>query len=163
MESASDQPSVYTVRNRDTGQYEYYVSFVPHDFAFQRGLPLEAIMGKLIDGPDLFEPEHFRPNPRFLEFLHDVIARHAASCPALIVEAQRQKEGFVYIIDSRTQTPKGDVPPEDIIGAVEVENGIVSAYRGNPNYQVFTASGLLMLDSWFRSRLLDEIAGIVEA
>lgn len=111
MESAIDQPGVYTIRNRDTGQYEYYVSFVPHDFVFQRGLPSEAIMGRLIDGPDLFEPEHFRTNARFLEFLHDVIARHAANCPGLIAEAQRQKEGLVYIIDARTQTPKEEVPP----------------------------------------------------
>ena len=162
MESAIDQPGVYTIRNRDTGQYEYYVSFVPHDFVFQRGLPSEAIMGRLIDGPDLFEPEHFRTNARFLEFLHDVIARHAANCPGLIAEAQRQKEGLVYIIDARTQTPKEEVPPEDIVGAVEVQNGSVSAYQGNPNYQVFTASGLLILDPWFRSRLLDEIAGIME-
>ena len=162
MGSAIDQPGVYTIRNRDTGQYEYYVSFVPHDFTFQRGLPSEAIMGRLIDGPDLFEPEHFRPNVRFLEFLHDVIARHAANCPGLIAEAQRQKEGLVYIIDARTPSPMGEVPPEDIIGAVEVQNGSVSDYQGNPNYQVFTASGLLKLDSWFRSRMLEEISGILE-
>jgi hypothetical protein len=99
---------------------------------------------------------------RFLEFLHDVIARHAANCPGLIAGAQYQKEGFVHIIDARTETPKGEVPPEDIIGAVEIQNGSVSAYQGNPNYQVFTASGLLKLDPWFRSKLLEEIAGNME-
>ncbi|MCP4347466.1 MAG: hypothetical protein GY795_18325 [Desulfobacterales bacterium] len=162
MYNSSDQPFVYTINNSETGEDEYYVSFVPHDLVFQRGLPVEAIIGKLIDGPELFQPEHFRPNVRFLEFLHNVIAKHSLSCPGLIAEAKRRKEGFVYIIDARTPTPNEEVPPEDIIGAVEVRNGTVLGYQGNPNYQVFTASGMMMIDSWWRSKLLDEIKRIME-
>ena len=162
MEYTSNAPAVYTIRNRESGEFEYYISFLPHDFAFEKGLPSEAVLGKLSGGPDRIDPEHFRPNAKFLDFLHSVIARHASGCPGLIAEAQRQKEGAVFIIDARTQTPNGDVPPEDIIGAVEVHNGSVSSYQGNPNYLLFTSSGWLMLDPWFRGKLLDEIADIIE-
>jgi len=119
-------------------------------------------MGKLVDGPDLFDAEHFAPNVRFIEFLQDVIARHAANCPGLVAEAKRQQEGYVYIFDARTPTPGEAVPPEDIIGAVGVQGGAVTGYQGNPNYQIFTASGLMKLDSWFQSRLLEEITRIVD-
>jgi hypothetical protein len=123
--------------------------------------PPQAILGKLVDGPDFFDAGHFAPNPRFIDFLHDVINRHATNCPTLLAEARRQQEGNLFIIDGRTPTPAGNLPPQDIIGAVEIHAGAVTGYQRNPNYRLFTTSGLMILDSWFQSRLLEEIEKIV--
>ena len=157
MGNPGEQAFVYTIRDRQTGRDEHYVSLVPHDVVFRHGLPAEAILGKLVDGPDFFDVEHFAPNVRFLEFLHDFIARHATNCPGVVAEAKRLRDGNVYIIDARTPTPEGEVPSQDIIGAVEIHAGAVTGYQGNPHYQLFTVNGLMMLESWLRSRLLEEI------
>ena len=119
-------------------------------------------MGKLTDGPGKLDAEHFLPNDGFIRFIHDVIARHVRNCPGLIAEAQGQGNGSVYMIDPRTPTPHGEVPPEDILGAVEVQDGNMVAYHANPNFQIFTANGLMFLSSWWQERLVEETGRILE-
>jgi hypothetical protein len=65
-------------------------------------------------GPGRMRPEEFAPNPAFAHFLHAVLARHAPNCPGVQREAQRQRHGYVYILDARTPDPQGDVPAADV-------------------------------------------------
>ena len=110
------------------------------------GLPNEGIPGYFVgDSPT---PENFRPNPRFIEFMHQVIRTGAPLDPDLNATAREQGNGYVYIIDLRTpEGPLGQVPPEDIIGAFQVQNGdiIPASYEANNLHRVFTTNGLISL------------------
>ncbi|MGD2068812.1 MAG: hypothetical protein PVI57_09100 [Gemmatimonadota bacterium] len=160
MTDPSGQTFVYTVADARTGGHEHYVSPVPPELASRHGLPPEAILGKLTDGPDSFDVRHFRPNPRFVPFLHWVLARHAAECPGLRAAVEDRRDGQLGIVDRRTTATDGAVPPQDVIGTVEVRAGEMIRYRGNPDYRSFTRDGVMSLDPWFRSRLLEEIEAL---
>jgi hypothetical protein len=97
--------------------------------------------------------------PSFVDFLHDVISRHGPNLPALLAEAQRLGHGHVYVIDGRTPTPHGDVPPHDIIGAFQVEGGRVTpgSYQRNPNHMLLAAGGFFRLDPALHERLVAEL------
>ena len=151
---------LYEIENPTDRSTRYYLSLLPHEVGFQIGLPTEAVIGELVDGPDHFEHEHFVQNDVFVTFLHHVIAKHVYACPGLVAEGQRQRNGYVYLIDSRTPTPDGAVPPEDIIGVVEVEDGQLHSYRGSPKYQLFAQSGLISLDPWLEERLIDDLQAL---
>jgi hypothetical protein len=60
-----------------------------------------------------------------------------------MAEAARLGNGWVYIIDQRTPTPGGQVPPEDIIGAFEVKDGDIlpGSYRASPNHMILSPNG----------------------
>src|SRR5712691_1521181 len=104
------------------GAKKRYLSPLPHEIAFQVGLTTEAIIGELANDSDEISIESFKPNPIFKNFLQWVIGKHALSIPTLVAEAKRQHDGYVYVLDLRTPTPDGAVPPEDIIGGFEVNN-----------------------------------------
>ena len=122
------KPSVYVCRVETPDGSKDYVTLIPPEAAFSQGLAPEAILGVLLrplgqDEP--ITPEVFARNRVFAEFLHAVIARHGPEQPGCQAEAKRLGEGWIYIIDQRTPTPEGPVPPEDIIGAFEVKGGEV--------------------------------------
>jgi hypothetical protein len=87
------------------------------------------------------------------------VERFGPTAPNLQKEAVRQKNGFIYVIDVRTPTPRDAVPPEDIIGAFEVREGQVhpETYRPNPNYCLLTSRGFFVLDSFIEKNLLEEL------
>jgi hypothetical protein len=96
------------------------------------GLPREAIAGVFVG--EAMRVDDFRPNPAFVEFMHDVIRTAGPVDRDLRAAAQARGEGWVYIIDLRTtQGPGGAVPPEDLIGAFEVRNGsiVAGSYQAN--------------------------------
>src|SRR5438128_488078 len=105
-----------------------YVSCLPHEQVFARGLVPEAIIGVLLrplaPGESII-PTVFARNRVFVDFMQGVVARRGPELPGLIAEARRQAEGWVYVIDQRTRTPQGAIPPEDIVGAFEVKGGKV--------------------------------------
>jgi hypothetical protein len=105
------------------------VSVLPETIVFVQGLVPQAIVGKLLksaaEGGTLV-PRNFARNKEFVDFLHEIIARYGPDLPGLIAEAKRLGSGRVYVIDGRTRTPQGDVPPHDIIGAFRVEGGVVA-------------------------------------
>lgn len=153
---------VYTVTDGETGKDAYYLSPLPPELASRKGIPPQAILGKLTHGPESFDAEHFEPNPGFAPFLHRVLAKHAADCPGITAALSADQEGFITIFDLRTAAPGGAVPSRDIIGVVEVRGGQVVRYQGNPDYHPFTRDGLMLLDPWFRDRLLEELAALGE-
>jgi hypothetical protein len=149
---------LYEVSHTSDTEPSYLLSPIPPDQARATGLPPEGILGQLTSGPDLIDPEHFQPNPVFVQFLHWVLAKHASSCPGLLAEAERQQNGFVHIVDARTDA--GDIPPEDLIASVEVKDGQLLRYGASPSYRVLTDAGLLKLDGWLHARLLEELAAL---
>jgi hypothetical protein len=144
----------------DRGQLHLYLVAIEPDDLSEHGLVAEAIVGELTGGPDHLDPDHFRPNPLFVQFLHWVLARHAAASPGFLEEAARQKEGHVYILDARTPTPDGAVPPEDIIGAIEISGAKPLRYVGSSRYVAFTHRGGPQLDPWLHARLVDELRAL---
>jgi len=142
------------------GSHRYFATLLPHDAGFTAGLSSEAIIGEFTSGPETQTPEAFLQNPKFIEFMAYVIGKHSSTCPELIAETQRQQNGFVYILDKRTPTPDDRVPPEDIIGCVEIENGQMLRFHGSPNYRILTDDGFMQLDPWLKSRLMDELVAM---
>lgn len=140
-----------------------YVTLLPPEAALAHGLAPEAIIGVLsrpLAEGEAISPELFARNRVFVDFLHEVIARYAPDQPGLQAEAQRLGEGWVYVIDQRTPTPGGPVPPEDILGAFEVKGGEVvpGSYRPNPRHRIFSTNGFFRLDAGLHQCLLREMA-----
>lgn len=138
------------------GQQFKALSWLSRDRVFEKGLPSKAIIGIIPNRDAQLDPATFRPNPEFIEFLHEVIEKYGPLDPDLQLEARRQGQGWVYIIDGRTPNPQGEVPPEDIIGAFEVQAGRIvdGSYQRNQNHRILTKSGLFQLDSFLRDKLL---------
>lgn len=115
------------------------------------GLSPRQIVGQLIQPStaDVIESTNFARNPAFVEFMHDVIRRHGPRLPGLQAAARSQLEGHVFIIDGRTASPEGPVPPEDIVGGFQVHKGLLdeSSYSANPNHRLLSDRGLARLDS----------------
>ncbi|HKW00121.1 MAG TPA: hypothetical protein VJN96_09860 [Vicinamibacterales bacterium] len=106
------------------------VSYLPEDIVFNSGLAGEAM-----------------------------IATHAPELPELQAEARRQHSGWVYVIDARTPTPAGDVPPWDILGRFEGRDGAIvpRSYQPNPNHTLCSSNGLFQLDSRLYKQLLERV------
>jgi hypothetical protein len=132
--------------------------------------PGAAIVGEALNAeaaitsnaPARIRPEEFAPNSAFADFLHAVLGKHVASCPGIRREAKRQRHGYVYILDARTPDPQGEVPPADVIGAVELHDGQPGKYIGSPNYEPFSHNGLMQLESWLEARFMEELLALAQ-
>ena len=141
------------------------LSPLPRDLVLRLGLPAPAVAGELIDAteevlsgaPGRIDREQFKPNSEFGRFLHWVLSKHAPRCPGVLQAAQHQPAGYVYIIDARTPTPAGEVPPDDVIGAVKLKDGAPAAYEPMPGYEPLGRNGLMVLDPWLEERFMDEL------
>ena len=83
----------------------------------------------------------------FSECMHTVISQKAPFHPEYQAEAKLVGTGFVYIVDQRTPTTSGPLPPEDIIGAFDARDGevVLGSYRANPRYRIYSDNGLVRL------------------
>ncbi len=65
----------------------------------------------------------------------------------------------MYLIDARTPTPAGVVPPSDIIGAFEVRAGEVvpRSYQPNVNHLLVSSNGLFKLESALHEKLVERL------
>ncbi len=158
-----DQPVwIYAVNVPGQGIQDL-VSLVQPDIGFEGGLPSEAIVGRLlkpIDQGGTVTPENFVRNKAFVDFMHEVIGRCAPELPRMKAEAEQIGAGYVYLIDARRPTPEGEVSPDDIIGAFEVQAGAVVAgsYQPNPNHVILSPQGFFRLEPALQNRLLAEIS-----
>jgi hypothetical protein len=143
----------------------YYVTVLPQEVVFTRGLAPEAIVGVLSeqwDPTSAITPEVFARNSVFVDFMHAVISRHGPNQPGFQAEARRLGDGWVYVIDQRTPTPQGPVPPEDILGAFEVRGGTVvpDSYRRSPQHRILSERGFVRLGDELQECLLRELAAL---
>src|SRR5678809_236383 len=95
--SIPDHPDIhiYVVRDSSGGMMEI-VSVLPMEVVFSHGTVIESIVGRFLAPSHrggTLTPENFNANPRFADFLHEVIARHGPDEPDLIEEARRQGTG----------------------------------------------------------------------
>ena len=139
-----------------------YVTLISPDICFSHGLCPEAIVGFIrrpLATGEAITPEVFTRNRVFVEFMHDVIARHGPLQPDFQAEAHRLGDGFVYVIDQRTPDPGGAVPPHDIVGGFQVTNGKVvpGCYNRNPNHVILSADGFFSLGPNLDRKLRDEM------
>jgi hypothetical protein len=141
---------------------QHYITLLPPEAFFAHGLVPEAIVGVLsrpLEAGERITPEVFVRNRVFVDFLHEVIARHAPSQPGFQAEARRLGNGWIYVVDQRTPTPQGPVPPEDILGAFEVKNGEVvpGSYRRSPRHRILSSNGFFRLDAGLHQCLMQEL------
>lgn len=154
---------IYTI---DQGEQEQLiVSCLPHEHVFNNGLVPEAIIGKLerpLAEDETITPDIFSANVVFKAFLHDVIAQNAPLSMGLIDEARRQRNGFVYVIDQRTPTPAGEVPPYDIFGGFEVNCGLIvdGSYQRNENHSVLSSDGFFQIGYELQATLIEELTDL---
>lgn len=144
---------------------KHYVTCLSLDDVFARGLAPEAIVGELLrplEPGERISPDVFARNRIFVEFMHDVIARRAPQLPGFIAEARRQGNGWMYVIDQRTPTPQGGVPPHDVVGAFEVRDGsvVTGSYQRNSNHTILSDDGFFQLGSELHSCLMDELMAL---
>jgi hypothetical protein len=145
---------VYKVGNRRL------LSVMPPD-AVTAGLPSEGVVGELTGQDGNITPDTFVPNQAFAAFLQWVILRHGPAHPALVQEAQRQRDGTVLVVDRRTagSTP-ANMPARDVLGRFEVKDGALQAYALNPEHLLCSEDGLLDVDEHFQERLLLELRAL---
>jgi hypothetical protein len=141
------------------------VSCLPPEQVLPHGLAPKAIIGLLkrpLEPGETITPPLFTRNRVFVDFLHELLARRAPQSPDCMAEAQRQGNGWVYLIDQRTPTPAGRVPPEDIIGAFEIRNGAVVAgsYTRSPEHRLLSANGFFQLGDELTAYLMEELADL---
>jgi hypothetical protein len=144
-----------------------YVTCLPHEQVFARGLAPETIVGVLLrplEPGEAITPAVFARNRVFVDFMHDVIARRGPEQPGLIAEAQRQGDGWVHIIDQRTRNPQGRIPPEDIVGVFAVKGGVVvpGSYQPSSKHQILSADGFFRLEAELQACLLEELGSRAE-
>lgn len=141
------------------------LSLLGTEIIFAQGLFAEAILGVVREGadPDRLNPEDFQENPAFLRFLSRVIYEHIDECSDLRREAEMQGSGHLYVLDGRTAEPSGRVPPEDIVGAVRIEAGVMVAgsFQHNPRHRLLTHRGLFRLPEQLEAALHRRLRALV--
>jgi hypothetical protein len=145
------------------GQDRDVVAIVSPDVALTEGLPSAAIVGQLLTprnrGGQL-EAANFAVNPTFVDFLHRFVAERVPQEEGFVQAAARQGTGNIFVIDLRTPTPEGPVPPHDIIGYFRIEGGkvVVSSYAANAaRHRILSEAGFFRLNPLLMDRLRDDL------
>lgn len=176
---ASGAPDCYRIARPDTGKgmapYSFnvfvtntadgtrqFVALASPTAAFTGGLRAEAIVGELtspLGSEQPISPDSFVANSVFRAFLSDVIARNGPDDPGMQAEATRLGQGYIAVIDGRTPTPEGPVPPEDIIGVFGVSDGKVvpGSYQPSPNHRLLSKHGFFQLSPFLGERLQQQL------
>jgi hypothetical protein len=153
-------PSINIIMVNTPEGAEHYVTLTSQRTVFSVGVIPEAILGVLERPEEPIAPGNFTANSIFRKFLADVIARNGPDDPDMQAAAAQQGQGYVAVIDQRTPTPEGPVPPEDIMGIFEVKDGKVvpGSYQASPNHRLLTNDGFVRLGRFLDERLQQELA-----
>ena len=152
---------VYSVERH--GRTLDFLSLLPLDDGFERGLPGEAIIGELTDGIQTITPNNFQTNVLFLMFLHQTLAKFARSIPELIDAGGSIGAGELPVFDLRHDSTLADQPEDALlhtIGVFEVRDGQLVQYHICPKYQVVSDAGVMRLPVWLREILVRELRKI---
>ena len=156
MEQQGFQIGIYEAKEDD--KTTKYLSILPGSYVFDNGLQSENIVGIVWgDAPNL-SPMNVRPNPVFIEIFHECIYNTAITLPDLAAEAQRQGDGYVYIVDPRAPENQ-EVTPDDLVGAVEVKGGqfVEGSYSPNPDYLFIGKNGPCQLLMEYQTAILKRL------
>lgn len=144
---------IYYIEYR--GSHRYCCSLLPETLVYKKGLPEVAIVG-FFEGNDL-APSRFEPNELFESDFHEFIAGYGIYSVSIQQQAYDQQEGFVYLLDQREAAAGGEVLPENIIGAFEVNGGKAGGYIRNLDHRLFTAAGFFDPGPELRTRFLNHL------
>ena len=137
------------------------VSLLSPEVAFLDGLHDEVIMGQCRrENPkERINPKNFAPNPKFTSILQQIIAENMADLLEIQQQARKQRDGYIFLIDARTATRDGHIPPCDIFGGMAVERGLIvrGSYEPNPNYQLFSERGIFLLPTELQQKLMQKL------
>lgn len=138
------------------GQTMAALSFLTPNEVEQYGLPAEAVLGEVDANRPNMTINDFTPNQTFLELLTAVIRQHAPELDSLRQQAARVQNGPVYVIDRRAIQQGGTPAFEDMIGWFGAREGQImpDTYNPNPNYQLLSAGGPLVLEPALEEKLL---------
>lgn len=133
------------------GAMHHYIGFLDPVRAGAEGIISRAILGEYTPTEDgKFDASTFKLNPEFIAALTDYMNDAPSRSTEAVGQAQGQRTGWVYVLDSRTPDPDGRVPPGDIVGAYAVdETGqiVPNSFQYNSNHVWFDEdsgiSGLL--------------------
>lgn len=139
------------------GKTVCYYTLLPEDVVADCGLPAPLIVG-VIDNPEGADvpleeivSRSLKVNTEFKRTLHGFCAEVLSKMPQLESQASAQGNGWVYITDQRTPDPEGEVPPQDIVGAFEINNGKIVSYQANQKYEVNSVNGFTNFGSSINS------------
>ncbi|MDB5331638.1 MAG: hypothetical protein JWP03_2789 [Phycisphaerales bacterium] len=121
------------------------------------GLRDEAVIGEIAPGATDVSPESFVPNRAFVQFLHNVLAIHAPRNPGLMAAAQSGGTGQLLVLDKRVHVPVEQQESKDVIGVIDIQDGRLVKYTINPNHQLVTRDGYMVLDPWYQEKLIEEL------
>ena len=134
----------YLVRKTEKEQI-YYLSILPGVLIRDNPNAFAAIAGKFLQDPNKYENPQFIENETFVEMMHKTIVDGLLTYEDLVDRMRAGVEKYIYLIDKRTPSPQGEVPPEDIYGCIEmVEDGSID-YTPNPNYKIYGKNGFFYL------------------
>jgi hypothetical protein len=142
---------------KSPGAIEYVVSVL--DPSSREDIPAEAIVGTT-DQPFLNKVTNIAANPLFTQFMHAIIQAHAPRVPNMLMEAKKQRNGIIFVIDRRVCDVYGAIAPEDIIGAFEVRESFIhpETYRANSQHRLITDKGFFQLDCILENELRTQLA-----
>ena len=149
--------SIYVTEGGD------FVSVLPPDVVAERGLPRASIVGELLWpalAVDAITPDVFAVSAQFRDALHEFLARTTPQDERFQDEARSIGSGRITIVDHRTPTPHGAVPPVDVVGWFEVQHGRISseAYTAGPHHHLLTDRGFFQLGRRLHARLVAELS-----
>nr|WP_296071156.1 hypothetical protein [uncultured Actinoplanes sp.] len=125
------------------------LSLLEPEWVDEHGLHPEVVLAVLRPDADVDEPHvaDIRENPPFLRLLSRTIWETVAGCETIRSQARIQGDGVAYLLDERTADPAGRVPPEDILGTVQVSDArpVAASYQHNPRHRLSTAAGWFQL------------------
>lgn len=148
---------VYTINLG--GQQMAALSLLTPQEVDRYGLVSEAVLGEVDPRRPDMTIENFTANEDFLTLMHRIVALYAPELPVVQKQAEKLKNGPVYVIDRRT-VDTGEKPPfEDVLGWFAIQNGELQlkSYNPNPNYQLLSNAGPVQLDPFLEARLLEAI------
>jgi hypothetical protein len=139
------------------GVEKHCLSILSKETVVAKSLHTQAIVGFL--KTEKVDSKEFSESQAFKEFFNQVIVRHLPTLTEFLNEGKKIGTGYVYLIDKRTKNPKADVPMEDIIGAVNFENGklVPDSFIPNRSYKLLTQKGLFQLPYLLEETFLKEI------
>jgi len=157
--SGDNLGNIVEVQN-ENGENKYYYTLLPHEEMFEKGLISIAIAGvftKPIKDSEAIDFSSFKPNSVYISFMHKVIEENAPKSQSFRDEVKRQKNGVVVVIDYRVKNKDNGVPSEDIVGLFEIKNSLMTSYKANPNYVLWSEKGFSDLGPELQPILLSEI------
>jgi len=140
------------------GDESSFVSILPTDEVFAKGLTESAILGRIINPQEPLSAANIKVNPVFVSLVHKVIEVTSIELKECQEAARLQGQGFLYITDARDRFYP-NTKPADIIGAFAVENGELQekSYQPNPSYQLISEDGLFQLPEAYIESLMVEM------